>query len=105
MAATFHHRERRLEGLFRFAGIVADQRQPRQRHRDGQLHRRAEGHDLAEVADDGGVAAEEDYLAQNERQHKQRRHGDLVDPAEVGDTDDDPHNDQRADHKAPHSLS
>ena len=90
----------RLGRLLGVAGVVADERQPGQRHRHGQLHRRTEGQALA-VNADHGVAGEEDDLAQHQRQNKQSSHRNFVDPAQIGHADGDPHDNQRTDDKAP----
>ena len=88
------------DGLLGLAGIVADQGQPGQRHGHRQLHRRAEGQALT-GGGGHGAAGEEDHLAQHQGQHEQGGHGDLVDPAQVGDAHHDPQQDQCADDQAP----
>ena len=90
----------RLCRLFGIAGIVADQRQPRQRHRHRQLHRRAEGQAFAGKVGHG-IAGEEDDLAQDQRKHEQCCHRQLVEPAQIGDAHRDPEDDQCADHQTP----
>ncbi len=96
-------RERGGEGLFGLARVVGDERQPRQRHGHGQLDRCAEAQAVVRRGD--GRAAAEHHHAQHDREDEQRRHGDLVDPAEVLDADGDPHHDEPADDETPHPLA
>ena len=85
-------------GFFRFSGVVADERQPRQRHGDRQFHRSAEGE--AVVRNRGGLSLEDD-AAQKKRQHKEGGHRHGVDFAEVLDADQNPQRDQHPDHQTP----
>lgn len=88
--------------LFRVAGVIADQRKPRQRHGNRQFHSRAEGQSVVGNLMHDAVA--EDNEAQDHGQDEQRRHGHRVHLAQVLDADEDPQDDQAADHKAPHPF-
>jgi len=93
-------RRRGRRGVLGVPGIVADERQPGHGHGHRQLHRRAEGESLRRSRS-RGTAAEEDDPAQQNGQNEQRRHGQVVDDAQVGDADHDPEEDQPADHETP----
>ena len=90
-------------GLLGLAGVVADEGQPAQGHGHRQLHRCAEGHGLPGGGD--GTAGEEDDLAQHQGEQEQGRHGQLVDPAQVGDAHGDPQDDEGPDDQTPHPAA
>ena len=97
------HRSRR-HGTLRRARIVADERQPRERHRDRELERHGKAHRLPRRRCRHPARAHNRH-AQENRQQKQPRHRDRIHRTDAQEADANPKDDERADANAPRGMS